>query len=101
MPLFNEEGYIYELLENFEKFTKSNKLIIDLVIFDDCSTDNSYKILLNSQKKYQFLRVYKNNLNLKHGPTIYNVYKKIAELGYDYIIGCDSDGQFDLNDIPI
>jgi dolichol-phosphate mannosyltransferase len=100
MPLFNEESYIYELLANFENFIKSNKLNIDLVIFDDCSTDNSYEILLNNQKKYQFLKVYKNNYNLKHGPTIYNVYKKIAELGYDYIIGCDSDGQFDLNDIP-
>ena len=100
MPLFNEESYIHELLANFENFTKNNKLIIDLVIFDDCSTDNSYEILLNNQKKYQFLKVYKNNHNLKHGPTIYNVYKKIAELGYDYIIGCDSDGQFDLDDIP-
>lgn len=99
MPLYNEGDTIKETIEEFDKFIKFNNINLDLLIVDDCSTDNSYEILSELTKKYKFLKVYKNSKNLKHGLTIFNVYCKISELNYEYIIGCDSDGQFNFNDI--
>ena len=99
MPLFNESKSIDKIVNDFSIFLKENNIEIDLLIIDDCSTDNSFEILKKLEKKFYFLHVYQNNMNLKHGPTIYNVYNKISDMGYKHIIGCDADGQFDLNDI--
>lgn len=99
MPLFNESKSINKIINDFSNFLKVHNIEIDLLIIDDCSTDNSFEILKKLEKKFPFLHVYQNNMNLKHGLTIYNVYNKISEMGYKYIIGCDADGQFDLNDI--
>ena len=99
MPLYNEGQSIATIVEEFHNFLIENNLNIDLLIIDDFSTDNSYEILEQLQTQYKFLKINRNSKNLKHGPTIFNVYNKILELGYEFIIGCDADGQFDFKDM--
>lgn len=62
MPTYNQGNLIAESIESVIKQTYADW---ELVIGDDCSTDNTYEIALAYQKRFPAkVRVYKNNKNL-------------------------------------
>ena len=50
MPTYNHEKYISEAITSFIK--QKTSFPVELIINDDCSTDNTYKIALKFQSKY-------------------------------------------------
>ena len=50
VPVYNTEKFLKECLESIINQTLDD---IEIIIIDDCSTDNSYKIILEYVKKYQ------------------------------------------------
>jgi len=67
-----------------------------VIIVNDGSTDDTSEIL----KQYQNLTQIHHPQNAGKGMALRNGFKKALELGYDYAITIDSDGQHFATDIP-
>ena len=91
IPVYNVEKYISECLDSVINQSLKD---IEIICIDDCSTDNSYNILLEYSKKDNRIKVLKNEENKSAGPTR-NIGMKIAQ--GEYISFIDSDDYISLN----
>ncbi|WP_114327627.1 glycosyltransferase family 2 protein [Candidatus Colwellia aromaticivorans] len=66
MPVYNAEKYIDETIQSFLNQTYPNK---ELIIVDDCSSDNSYEIALQYSSKHPEIRTSRLAHN-SGGPSI-------------------------------
>jgi dolichol-phosphate mannosyltransferase len=98
MPAYNEEANIESVISQWhpvvEKLNNGSKLLI----VNDGSKDNTYKILLDLQKKYPLL-ISIDKLNSGHGASCLYAYRKAIEAEADYIFQTDSDGQTNPDEI--
>lgn len=67
MPVYNVKAYVEEAVNSVLNQTYRN---IELVIVDDASTDGTYEVLLDLQKKDSRIRLYHNELNNKICKTL-------------------------------
>nr|WP_321410896.1 glycosyltransferase family A protein [uncultured Carboxylicivirga sp.] len=82
---YNREPYIAVAIQSAINQTYDN---LEIVILDDCSTDNSFKIASDFAKKDNRIKVHKNPQNLGQFPTR----NKIAQIATGkYIKYLDSD----------
>ncbi len=61
IPAYNAECYIKQCFESIIKQTYKN---FEIIVVDDCSKDNTFKILQAYSDKYEFIKVYKNDVNM-------------------------------------
>tara|TARA_B100000123_G_scaffold264472_1_gene234546 strand:+ start:723 stop:1421 length:699 start_codon:yes stop_codon:yes gene_type:complete len=92
IPCYNEEKTIKQLINKILALHSIKKQII---VVDDCSTDNSFNII-NSFKSKDLL-ILKNEKNLGKGGSI-NVAKEFIE--GDIVAIQDADLEYDPNDLP-
>lgn len=85
MPLFNAERYIKQAIISVFNQTYTHW---ELIIIDDCSTDNSYCIALDLTKDNAQCTIYKNKLNQGAG---YSRNKAIKLAAGTYIAFLDAD----------
>lgn len=64
IPVYNVEKYLRECLDSCIKQTLKN---IEIICVDDCSTDNSYKILEEYLQKDSRIRIFRQERNKKQG----------------------------------
>jgi glycosyltransferase involved in cell wall biosynthesis len=89
--LLNLVPYTYSILDlNFDNF--------ELIIVDDCSTDNTAQLIKSYTKKYKNLVYHRNPTNRGVG---YTFQKGVKLAQYNSIAYTDGDGQFNLNDLVI
>lgn len=91
IPAYNEELNIEKVVRDWHNIAaqvSSGKLLI----IDDSSTDNTFKILSELKQEFPLLEVIKKE-NGGHGAAILYGYKYALEHGYDYIFQTDSDNQ--------
>jgi glycosyltransferase involved in cell wall biosynthesis len=75
IPVYNTEAYIAQTIESVLKQTFTD---FELVIVDDCSTDNTYEICQEYAQKEERIKLFKNEKNLgmmpnwNHGITLCN-----------------------------
>lgn len=62
IPTYNCSKYIEKCVESIENQTYNN---IEIIICDDCSTDNTKDILKILEKKYDNIKILYNEVNLK------------------------------------
>lgn len=95
MPAYNEEENIEDVVRQWhpvcEKINAEGHTA-QLVIANDGSRDNTYKILLGLQKKFRHL-VALDKPNSGHGATVLFLYHYAIDHGANYIFQTDSDGQ--------
>ncbi len=60
----------------------------EIIIFDDCSSDNTYKLAIEFAKKDSRIKVFKNETNLSLAPTLNNCLKHARG---EYIARMDGD----------
>lgn len=85
MCTYNGEKYIREQLDSILRQTyPANEIIIQ----DDCSTDNTYNILCEYQQKYPTIHVYRNQKNKGINS---NFFDAISKATGDYIAISDQD----------
>lgn len=85
MTVYNREEYIVEAIESVLANKYSNW---ELIITDDCSSDNSFEIANKYASKDQRIRLYKNEKNLGDYP---NRNRAASYANGAYIVMVDSD----------
>jgi glycosyltransferase involved in cell wall biosynthesis len=87
-PVYNAqsviETFVNKVLLNIENISKS----YEIILIDDCSTDNSYEQLKNLSYKYQKLIISRNGKNIGQHQTIRKALK-IAKGDLIFILDCD------------
>lgn len=92
IPAYNEEENILKVCNEIEEYNKNNEQKLDYVVINDCSTDNTLKVLRDNKL---------NHINLIHnlgiGGAVQTGYKYAYKNGYDIAVQFDGDGQHDVN----
>ena len=90
IPAQNEEKTLKSVVSNCIKFG-------NVILVDDCSTDNSTKII--KKLKLRHLHVLKNKSKLGYDASIYRGIKFALKKKFKFIITYDADDQFKYKDI--
>jgi glycosyltransferase involved in cell wall biosynthesis len=91
IPAFNEEGAIGHVVRDVRRHAPD----IPVLVIDDCSTDATVNVARQAGAEVLTLP---HHLGL--GGAVQAGYKLAFELGYEYVIRVDGDGQHDARDIP-
>ena len=91
VPCYNVEKYIDKCIQSLMNQTYQN---LEVILVDDCSTDNTWKIINKYSKKYENIKCIKNKKNSGAGFSR-NVALKEAQ--NDYISFIDSDDYIESN----
>ena len=75
VPIYNEENTLRNIVDKIlalleEEFFKKNSLDLEVVLVDDCSKDNSFKIAKELEKNNSKIKVFKNEKNLGKGAAL-------------------------------
>jgi glycosyltransferase involved in cell wall biosynthesis len=91
IPAFNEEASIGHVIVEARQIVPD----IDVLVANDCSTDSTAMVARRAGA--QVISV-PHHLGL--GGVLQAGYRLAYELGYDYVVRIDGDGQMDPRDIP-
>jgi len=94
IPAYNEEESLKIFLPQLIDFCKTKSF--QLVVINDCSTDNSKKIISEIFKEYNFVKLINHKVNKGYGGAIKT---GIAASQTKYLITIDADGQHMLEDV--
>ena len=96
---FNKSNYLKKTIESCLK--QSNYKNIEILVFDDCSTDNSLNVLKNYKKKISLIK--NNKKKIKFGPLnqIYGCKKLLKKSKGDIIFLLDGDDYFKKNKVNL
>lgn len=94
IPAYNEEANIRQVIEDWYPVVEEHSASQQsrLVIIDDGSKDNTYKIITECAASRPLLKAVTKK-NSGHGPTVLDGYRYALKHGADYIFQTDSDGQ--------
>ena len=95
VPAFNEEEAIASVVNDINAMGKAEGLAIDVVVVNDCSKDNTSKVIAGLQCIALNLPI-----NLGIGGAVQTGFKYALKNGYDYAIQVDGDGQHPASEIP-
>ena len=91
IPAYNEEENILNVYKSITLYNKKNKTKYDVIVINDCSTDNTKKVLEDNNIPH---------INLIHnlgiGGAVQTGYKYAYYNNYDIAIQFDGDGQHDV-----
>lgn len=92
-PVFNEA----QTIQSFVTEIFDLHFFDQIVVVNDCSTDNTKSILedIESDK----LILINNTINLGHGPSTLRGMLEAFDLGSDFIVTADGDGHFEVSDL--
>ena len=94
IPVYNEEESLKDTLLKLKKVLKSiDKLEYEIIVVDDCSTDKSFNIL----KTIKNIRIVRHKVNRGYGSSLKT---GIVRTNHDWILICDADGSYPVNEIP-
>jgi glycosyltransferase involved in cell wall biosynthesis len=91
IPTYNNSNALKNVIDSVLEYTES------IIIVNDGSTDNTKEIL----SRYLYLQIFHHAKNLGKGKALQTGLLNGIELGYDYLISIDSDGQHLASDLEI
>lgn len=91
IPTYNNATTLERVLNEVLQFST------DVLVVNDGCTDGTKEILANIEG----IIVLENEVNLGKGKALLLGFSKASELGYDYAITMDSDGQHYADDLPL
>lgn len=91
IPTFNNAATLGKVIRDVAEYTKN------IVVVNDGSTDSTSDIL----RSFPFVHAVEFPVNRGKGMALRTGFRKAVELGYDYAISIDSDGQHFADDLPV
>src|SRR5690606_1701133 len=91
IPTYNNAGTLNEVIASVLTYTAN------ILVVNDGSTDDTQKII----ESYPTLLHINYLPNRGKGNALKLGFRKAHELGYDYVISIDSDGQHFAKDLPV
>lgn len=95
-PTYNEEGNIRETVLNAKKVLKKLFKDWEIIVVNDGSKDNTYKLVSDLSKEDKNIRLINHKENRGYGASLRSGFYNCR---YPWIAFTDSDGQFDFNEI--
>ncbi len=91
IPTYNNAGTLHRVVSEVLRYSE------DVIVIDDGSTDSTREIL---ESFGSGIVVVSHRRNLGKGKALKSGFEKALELGYEYAITIDSDGQHYPEDLP-
>jgi len=85
IPVYNVEKFVKEAIESIQNQTYNN---LEIIVIDDCSTDNTYNIVENLAKNDKRIKLFKNEKNLGIVKTLN---RALTLSNGEYIVRMDGD----------
>ncbi|PZM07255.1 glycosyltransferase family 2 protein [Acinetobacter baumannii] len=85
IPVYNVEAYVEEAINSICNQSYKN---LEIIIVDDCSTDNTFSICQKLKKQYKRIKLFRNSKNLKIVKTLNFA---LSKANGDYIARMDGD----------
>ncbi|MCX6213635.1 glycosyltransferase family 2 protein [Spirosoma sp.] len=95
VPCYNEQGAIANVVHELTAVRDREGYALDILVVNDCSTDNSLTIIRSLPCSYLNLPV-----NLGIGGAMHSGYRYAYQNGYDIAVQMDGDGQHPANELP-
>lgn len=97
MPAYNEEANLERTVRECMELFKTKEISGEVVVTNDGSVDGTLKILERLQGEFENLRYVDLKENLGYGGAMM---KAVDASRGEYVVTVDSDGQFDVGDVP-
>lgn len=98
VPLYNEEESLTELVGWIKKVMDENNYSFEVVLIDDGSSDNSWKIIEELKEKFDFVKGIKFRRNYGKSAALFVGFEEAAG---DVVITMDADLQDSPDEIPV
>jgi glycosyltransferase involved in cell wall biosynthesis len=94
IPAYNEAGTIHLILDRVYAVKLINQLEKEVILVNDCSTDNTEEVLLNYRATHPGMNIqyYKHDVNQGKGAAIHTGIKKATG---EYLVIQDADLEYD------
>lgn len=92
IPAYNEARTIHLILEKIEAVQLISNIKKEIIIVNDCSSDNTAEVVRGLMQKYPAIRFVEHEVNKGKGAAIHT---GIKEASGDYIIIQDADLEYD------
>lgn len=92
IPAYNEAKTIHKILEKVDAVKLINQLEKEIIIVNDCSSDNTVEVVRQLMNSYPEIRLLEHPINQGKGAAIHT---GIKEAKGDYIIIQDADLEYD------
>lgn len=89
---YNEESHIENVINSLLELEEQ------ILIVDDCSTDNTEQIL-NQFNTFKNIKIIRNKKNLGAGSSTKILMDTAGQLGFTFLVKVDGDDQFEVNDV--
>ena len=94
LPAYNEETRIQPVIEEIAR--RGYKM----VIVNDGSSDNTLKVIMESQRKYpESIYIYSHIINRGVGVAMQTGFDAVVRYNPKYVVNMDSDGQHSVDDL--
>ena len=90
IPTYNNEQTLTDVIRSVQEYAE------DIIVVNDGSTDSTAALL----QKFQQINLVSYAPNRGKGYALRKGFHRAVELGYDYVISIDSDGQHFAEDLP-
>ncbi len=98
IPAYNEENTLEVIVKKVQSVKLIDDIPIEIIIVDDCSSDQTYNIALDLQSKYNNIQVIKHEKNKGKGAALQSGFSNVKG---EYIVIQDADLEYDPEEYNI